>query len=75
MRLASLVVDRFPEVTGTLVSYSDQAFHSWSGYYSSRVYLKQRIKALSSIIYSAELLNALAMTTTDRAVLERDGGG
>ncbi|GMI18064.1 hypothetical protein TrLO_g1189 [Triparma laevis f. longispina] len=73
--LQEITPDRFPEVTGTLISYSDQAFHSWSGYYSSRVYLKQRIKALSSIIYSAELLNALAMTTTDRAVLERDGGG
>ena len=32
------------------------------------MYLKQRIKALSAVVYSAELLNALATSVSDRAL-------
>ena len=64
---------------GSLASYQDQPLHSWSGFYSSRPYLKQQISSLSSVLRSAELLHALAVATTDRAMfdtdMKRNGGG
>jgi hypothetical protein len=62
----------WPTFSGSLSSYQDKPLHAWSGFYSSRPFLKQQIKSLSAVLHGAETLHALAISTTDRAMIDRD---
>jgi len=59
----------------SLLQYSDKMFNDWSGFYSSRPFLKHQIRSFSNMMFAAEMLHAMAIIKGDRIVIERDSKG
>ena len=56
----------------SLQQYVDRPFNDWTGFYSSRPFLKQQIRSFSTILRAAELLHSIAMVKGDRVLINRD---
>ncbi|EGD82499.1 hypothetical protein PTSG_03147 [Salpingoeca rosetta] len=51
----------YPTLTGHFMPYSDRRDHYWTGFYTTRTYLKRLSRELERILKSTEVLHALAL--------------
>ena len=59
-------------IKGEMTRYIDKKGDSWGGHFSSRIGLKQRIRALGAMVHNANAVNALAIIKGDKATLPKN---
>ncbi|ELT97980.1 hypothetical protein CAPTEDRAFT_227115 [Capitella teleta] len=61
-----------PKLNGDFFTYNDRGEQYWSGYFSSRPFLKSAIRRLSHYLRSAEILYSLAVASSHHTIRPKE---